>query len=245
MHFSLGSSQHFFCLCFLHSGRVAVVALDVLADLVFLLMAHLSRDNLALGLGNLLADALRLPRNGVNLHHGLLGPRLRLLFLLCLVDELGVGLVELGVYLVLQLPQLLGHGPRFAGADGDVHSIVPSTAAAATGRLFIVRERRGVLLRIIVLDRVGDNTDLNILADLLQDLLALLVVVGLADVLQVRLALLIPDLLAFLLVLALLLYGELAFGDLEGVALVRQDQLAFLLVLGLAHLVGDPLAGPV
>merc|ERR1719445_47912 len=83
------------------------------------------------------------------------------------------------------------------------------------------------------------------LALLLPDLLAFLVVVGLADVLVVRLALLLPDLLAFLLVLALLLYGELAFGDLEGVALVRQDQLAFLLVLGLAHLVGDPLARPV
>merc|ERR1712117_460337 len=72
-----------------------------------------------------------------------------------------------------------------------------------------------MLLRIIVLDRVGDNPDLDILADLLPDLLALLVVVGLTDVLLVRLALLLPDLLAF------------------------------LLVLGLAHLVGDPLAGPV
>ena len=87
-------------------------------------------------------------------------------------------------------------------------------------------------------------TRLDILADLLPDLFALLVVVGLADVLVVRLALLLPDLLAFLLVLALLLYGELALWDLEGVALVRQDQLAFLLVLGFAHLVGDPLAGP-
>merc|ERR1719384_1199680 len=79
----------------------------------------------------------------------------------------------------------------------------------------LVGERRGVLLRIIVLGRVGDNTDLDILANLLPDLLALLVVVGLADVLMVRLALLLPDLLAF------------------------------LLVLGLAHLVGDLLAGPV
>ena len=80
------------------------------------------------------------------------------------MDELRVGLVELGVDLVLQLPQLLGHGPRFAGAHGDVQSVVTgvvaATAAAASG-LFIVRERRGVFLRIIVLDRVGDNTDLN------------------------------------------------------------------------------------
>merc|ERR1719323_1237445 len=113
--------------------------------------------------------------------------------------------------------------------------IIVSASTAATGGL--VGERRGVLLRIIILDRVGDDPGLDILADLLPDLFALLVVVGLADVLVMRLTLLLPDLLAFLLVLALLLYGELALGDLEGVALVRQDQLAFLLVLGLAHLV--------
>merc|ERR1719422_2578868 len=121
--------------------------------------------------------------------------------------------------------------------------VVVASSTAATGGL--VGERRRMLLRIIVLDCVWDNPDLDILADLLPDLFALLVVVGLAHVLVVRLALLLPDLLAFLLVLALLLYGELALGDLKGVALVRQDQLAFLLVLCLAHLVGDPLAGPV
>merc|ERR1719471_1728097 len=123
-----------------------------------------------------------------------------------------------------------------------VFVVVAASTAATSG---LVGERRGVLLRIIILDRVGDNPDLDILANLLPDLFALLVVVGLADVLVVRLALLLPDLLAFLLVLALLLYGELALGDLEGVALVRRDKLAFLLVLCLAHLVGDPLARPV
>merc|ERR1719208_789385 len=158
------------------------------------------------------------------------------------MNELRVGLVELRVDLVLQLPQLLGHGPRFASAVMGVFVVVAASTAATSG---LVGERRGVLLRIIVLNRVWDNTDLDILADLLPDLLALLVVVGLADVLVVRLALLLPDLLAFLLVLALLLYGELTLGDLEGVALVRQDQLAFLLILGLAHLVEDPLTGPV
>merc|ERR1719323_2809703 len=116
-------------------------------------MTDLPRNDLALGLGNLLADALSLPGNWFL--HRLLGPRLGLLILLRLVDELRVGLVELGVDLVLQLPQLLGHGPRFAGAHGDVQSVVTgvvaATAAAASG-LFIIRERRGVFLRIIVLD---------------------------------------------------------------------------------------------
>merc|ERR1719394_2112985 len=93
--------------------------------------------------------------------------------------------------------------------------------AASTATSGLVGERRGVLLRVIILDRIGDDPDLDLLA------------------------LLLPDLLTFLLVLALLLYGELALGDLEGVALVRQDKLAFLLILCLAHLVGDPLAGPV
>ena len=42
------------------------------------------------------------------------------------MDNLGIGLVELGVALVLQLlqlPQLLGHGPCCAGADCDVYLV--------------------------------------------------------------------------------------------------------------------------
>merc|ERR1719237_156265 len=189
--------------------EVALVALDVLADLVLLLVAHLPRDNFALGLGNLLADALSLPRDGVLpllfllfvfvllvivlfillvalFLFILLGPRLRLLFLLRLKNELLVGLVGLVVDLVLQLQQLLGHGPGHAGA------VAATIAATATGGL--VRERRRVHLRIIVLDNVGDHTDLNILA----------------DILVVRLALLLPDLLAMFLALALLLDVDFA-----------------------------------
>merc|ERR1712241_1057683 len=60
--------------------RVAVIALDVLANLVLLLMTDLPRNDLALGLGNLLADALGLPGNWFL--HWLLWPGLRLLFLL-------------------------------------------------------------------------------------------------------------------------------------------------------------------
>ena len=86
---------------------------------------------------------------------------------------------------------------------------------------------------------------LNVLADLLGDLLALLVVDGLADRLGMWRAHLVPDGLALLLVRALLLLDEGALGDGDGPALGLHDQLALLLVLGLADLVGDPLAGPV
>ena len=65
---------------------------------------------------------------------------------------------------------------------------------------------------------------------------------GLADGLGFQRADLVPDGLAFLLRLALLIEDDLALGDLEGHALGLQDQLAFLRVLCLAALVGDPLA---
>ena len=88
-----------------------------------------------------------------------------------------------------------------------------------------------------------EHSYLDVLADLLPDLLALLVMDGLADRLGFRSADLLHDWLAFLLDLALLVEDDLALRDLEGHALVLQGQLAFLLVLGLADLVGDPLAG--
>ena len=67
---------------------------------------------------------------------------------------------------------------------------------------------------------------------------------GLAYGLGFRRADLVPDGLAFLLRLALLIEDDLALRELEGHALGLQDQLAFLRVLGLAALVGDPLARP-
>merc|ERR1712037_64407 len=60
-----------------------------------------------------------------------------------------------------------------------------------------------------------------------------------------RRAHLVPDGLALLLVRELLLLDEGALGDGDGPALGLHDQLALLLVLGLADLVGDPLARPV
>ena len=65
---------------------------------------------------------------------------------------------------------------------------------------------------------------------------------GLAGGLGFRRADLVPDGLAFLLCLALLIEDDLALRELEGHALGLQDQLAFLRVLCLAALVGDPLA---
>ena len=179
---------------------------------------------------HLLADALGLDGDGPRLL-GLLGPGLLGLFLL--LDELLVDLVELPVDFVLQLLQLLFDGPLFAGS---VTSVVAR----------LVRGRRRMLRWVIVLDRVGDNANRDVLADLLGNLLASLVVDGLADGPGMRRADLVPDSLAFLLLgCAFLLPDEGALRDGDGPALGLHDELALLLVLCLADLVGDPLARPV